>query len=253
MDDYYDYDTPPPPEDPFPDYPSDEPDPFGDTHQPDSPTVEADPATVDAKLHKLDNAVADALGRLRIAEVKHEEIAHGQDATDPVKLTEAEERISKAERDLALARQVAAAAAEEAALVALAAGPDGQPADPEPEFSSVYQFVEEHLALIYARKWDHAGSTRLWCPRWFEHAEAVSRLEAIWRAYESLRLDPTLGMSVWWRDHVDPHMNQLINPEGPFEGCTTDKHKPRTAPMPCDRMDDELVRSAMSVDRPQPQ
>ncbi|WP_233500217.1 DUF4913 domain-containing protein [Gordonia sp. YC-JH1] len=80
--------------------------------------------------------------------------------------------------------------------------------------------MEDHLSLLYARKWEFAGKSRLWCRRWFEHAEAVSRLEAVWRAYESLRLDPTLGMSVWWRDHLDPHMNALTNPEGPFEGCS---------------------------------
>jgi len=121
-------------------------------------------------------------------------------------------------------------------------------ADPEPEFSSVYEFFEDHLSLLYARKWEHAGKTRAWCPRWFEHAEAVSRLEAVWRAYESLRLDPTLGMSVWWRDHLDPHMNALTNPEGPFEGCTTHEHRPRTTSMPYERLDDDLVRAAMSVD-----
>ncbi|NED60649.1 DUF4913 domain-containing protein, partial [Streptomyces sp. SID10244] len=69
--------------------------------------------------------------------------------------------------------------------------------EPEPEFESVYQFVDEHLVQLYARHVETKPG-RLWCPRWFDHAEAVSRLEALWRAYESLRLDPATGMSVWW-------------------------------------------------------
>ena len=31
-----------------------------------------------------------------------------------------------------------------------------------------------------------------------------------------LRLEPTFGMSVWWRDHADHHMRMLMSPEGPF-------------------------------------
>ncbi|MGV0111135.1 DUF4913 domain-containing protein [Arthrobacter sp. CP30] len=32
---------------------------------------------------------------------------------------------------------------------------------------------------------------------------AVSRLNALWRAWETLRLDPGTGMSDWWRIHAD--------------------------------------------------
>jgi len=46
----------------------------------------------------------------------------------------------------------------------------------------------------------------------------LQRLEALWRAWEHLRQDPALGMSVWWRDHADPHMAALLDPDGPFAG-----------------------------------
>ena len=55
-----------------------------------------------------------------------------------------------------------------------------------------------------------------WSPRWWASAEAIARLEALWRAWEHLRLDPSTGPSVWWRDHADPHMSVLMSSVGPF-------------------------------------
>ena len=56
------------------------------------------------------------------------------------------------------------------------------------------------------------------------------RLEALWRAWEHLRLDPATGMSVWWRDHADHHMRVLMADDGPFHGSpdAIDYGKPLT-------------------------
>jgi hypothetical protein len=35
-----------------------------------------------------------------------------------------------------------------------------------------------------------------WCARWWEHAEAISRLEAPWKVFETLRQDPGTGAAV---------------------------------------------------------
>ena len=51
---------------------------------------------------------------------------------------------------------------------------------------------------------------------WCFHAETVSQVEPIWRAWEHLRLDGDKGMTVWWRDHADHHMRVLLDPHGPF-------------------------------------
>lgn len=134
-----------------------------------------------------------------------------------------------------------------AAAAAAASGDSETPAAPEPEFRSVYEFVETHLVLLYARK-VKSKQDRRWCPRWFEHPEAVSRLEALWRAYESLRLDPATGMSVWWRDHADHHMRALFAPDGAFEGCSADRgHDRAPEPLPTEPMDDLAVLDAMSI------
>lgn len=96
-------------------------------------------------------------------------------------------------------------------------------------YPTVDRFVAEQLAPLYRRKLGHG---RIWCPDWWRHAEAITRLEALWRSWEHLRREPALGMSVWLRDHADPHMAVLLDPDGPFAGCKPDRHGERLAPLP---------------------
>jgi hypothetical protein len=77
----------------------------------------------------------------------------------------------------------------------------GQP--PRLYYGSTAEFVREYLRHVYKRKID--GNRTFWSPRWRASAEAIARLEAMWLAWEHLRLDPATGPSVWWRDHADPH------------------------------------------------
>lgn len=104
--------------------------------------------------------------------------------------------------------------------------------EPAPElyYPNVLVFVTELLAPMYRRPLTGQGTT--WCPEWWSHAEAVARLEALWRAWEYLRLDPATGMSVWFRDHADYHMAVLLSADGPFKGCKPDKHAERLDPLP---------------------
>jgi hypothetical protein len=115
--------------------------------------------------------------------------------------------------------QTSAAAAVEEQLAP--AEPEPEPAadeedeerPPELVYGSVDEFVREYLRHVYRRA---TSEQRVWAARWWEYDEAVIRLEALWRAWEHLRLDPSTGMSVWWRDHADHHMAVLMDPEGPF-------------------------------------
>ncbi|MBX3196399.1 MAG: DUF4913 domain-containing protein [Microbacteriaceae bacterium] len=88
-------------------------------------------------------------------------------------------------------------------------------AAPELFFGSVDEFVREKLRYVYVRRVGPSGPHR-WAADWWKYPEAISRLDALWRAWEALRLEPTFGMSVWWRDHADHHMAVLLSPEGPF-------------------------------------
>lgn len=105
--------------------------------------------------------------------------------------------------------------AVEAAETVLHSGPQNAANDaPALYFGSTDEFVREYLIHVYKRRID--GRTAFWSPRWWAFAEAVARLEALWRAWEHLRLDPATGPSVWWRDHADPHMRALMDITGPF-------------------------------------
>lgn len=106
-----------------------------------------------------------------------------------------------------------------------AEGADAARSEDEPElyFGSVDEFVREIIVPMYRRKVGARGSRR-WSAQWWRNAEAISRLDALWRAWESLRLDGATGISTWWRDHADYHMNVLFDPDGPF-GASEDENK----------------------------
>ncbi len=96
-------------------------------------------------------------------------------------------------------------------------------ADPPvpPAYDNVHDWVTGHFVHLYAR---HLGGEFRWCASWWDHAEALSRLEALWRAWETLRLNPGLGMATWYRDHLDPQLPILLGQTGPFARCTPDRH-----------------------------
>ena len=91
------------------------------------------------------------------------------------------------------------------------------PAAPRTYFVSMMEWFERWLRPTYRRS-TH-GDLREWCEQWWQHAEALSRMDALWRAWEALRLDPGTGLSVWWRDHADHHLAALLDADGPFKAC----------------------------------
>ena len=121
-------------------------------------------------------------------------------------------------------------------------GGDGEPAGAELEhgdvesgggqapaaglvFASIQDWVDGYLLVMYRRA--VSGTATTWCAQWWRHPEAVVRLQALWRAWEYLRLEPAMGMSVWLRDHCDQHMAQLLSADGPFKGCKPAQHSQR--------------------------
>ena len=93
----------------------------------------------------------------------------------------------------------------------------------EPHFISLLEFVTEGFAPVYCRP---TSPTVRWCPRWWDHAEAIYRLEALWRTWELYRLEPRLGIASWLRDYLDPQLAALTSPTGPFAQCTDERHSP---------------------------
>ncbi|MCW2131202.1 DUF4913 domain-containing protein [Arthrobacter sp. VKM Ac-2550] len=78
-------------------------------------------------------------------------------------------------------------------------------------YGSAEEFPHEQTLPTYVRS--VTGKTAKWCTEWYFHPEAVSRVAAVWRSWEHLRLDPATVMSVWWRDHADHHMRVLPDPK----------------------------------------
>ncbi len=85
-----------------------------------------------------------------------------------------------------------------------------------------------------------AGSTG-GARQWWEHDEAVSRLKALWHAWEVLRLQPGTGIGTWYREHLDHQLPILMGARGPFYQCSETVHRePREAAartLPAERQD----------------
>lgn len=115
-----------------------------------------------------------------------------------------------------------------------ATGRDSEEAQtPQLYFGSVDEFVREYLRDVYRRPISGRGNGNVWAARWWAYPEAVIRLEALWRAWEHLRQDPSTGMSVWYRDHADHHMPILLHPDGPFAGLADEATSTRRGdPLP---------------------
>ena len=73
---------------------------------------------------------------------------------------------------------------------------DDAPLEQEPDlyFANAHDFVVQYLLP----SWRHTYSGARWCAQWWCHAEALSRLDALWRAFESMRHGDAAGMAVWW-------------------------------------------------------
>ncbi len=105
----------------------------------------------------------------------------------------------------------------------------GEDAVPQLYYPNPIAFFAGTLGPSYVRDVGN-GSEFIWCPEWHQHPEALSRIEAVWRAWEYLRLDGSLGISTWWINHADPHMRMLMAPNGCFKKCFYNGHTERTKP-----------------------
>ena len=101
------------------------------------------------------------------------------------------------------------------------------PPAPPPVYASLEAWVTQHFLPIYRRP---LGGEYRWCATWWDHAEAITRLTALWHAWEALRLQPGTGIAVWLRDHLDHHLPVLLGRGGPFASCSEQEHiEPREA------------------------
>lgn len=95
----------------------------------------------------------------------------------------------------------------------------GKKDEPPPlVYQTVDEFMTEFLAPTIRRRLN--GQTLTWCPRWWAHPEVLISVNALWRSWEHLRLDPATGMSTWLLHHCWPHLREIMNAEdGPLSRC----------------------------------
>jgi hypothetical protein len=133
-----------------------------------------------------------------------------------------------ADDDLARRLQTAQASAEagsEALLQLVAAGGDG--ADDQEAFLPCFGSLEDWVVSVFCPTYVRRSTPSFrWCGEWWRHPEAISRLEALWRSWEALRLDPLLGMSTWYSGHLDHQLPILTGAAGPFADCEATQHFP---------------------------
>jgi uncharacterized protein DUF4913 len=98
---------------------------------------------------------------------------------------------------------------------------------PDPLYASAEDWVNGHFLQMYRRP---IGGEFRWCPQWWRHAEAITRLTALWQSWEAMRLQPGTGMVTWLRDCLDHQLPVLLGRSGPFAQCSPQEHvEPRLA------------------------
>jgi hypothetical protein len=63
------------------------------------------------------------------------------------------------------------------------------------------------------------GSGVCWCPHWWDHPEAVARLEALRDAWTKARVGTASAMASWWIEKLDPTLRVILAADGPFARC----------------------------------
>ncbi len=93
---------------------------------------------------------------------------------------------------------------------------------PEPVYTELEDWVIDYFLPMFRRT---LGGEFRWCAQWWRHGEAISRLSALWHAWEVLRRRPGTGISAWYRDHLDHQLPILMGARGPFYQCSETSHR----------------------------
>ena len=198
---------------------------------------EADKAMVAAgdRLAVAEDALADAEGQVAVAEFKVADYEADESLLEWKKAS-AREELSRAKRvykraasqlgsaTVALEDAEAAASAALEELRRAESTPAPKPAEgPVQRFASLPVFVVEYVIPNWVHKLGESYGGR-WCSRWWEHPEAVTRLSALWEAFEVMRNEPPPSLSTWIKDHLDAHMAALTQIHGVFHNCDVNRH-----------------------------
>lgn len=102
--------------------------------------------------------------------------------------------------------------------------PDGSDEDLDngtgPDFDGPYRQYDDAAAWLedWLLQVVRPRRSVKWCPTWWRHAEARSRITALWLAWETYWGDND-GQSHWWIVHFPPHWEALTSADGIFASC----------------------------------
>lgn len=99
--------------------------------------------------------------------------------------------------------------------------------DQEEDGPTEQELIENFVAWVEAFVHDIESvpdddNLRYWCPQWWNHPEAVTRLRALHE--ENIRAEDENTLSGWFVYHWDAHSKTLFSPIGPFEFCRSGRH-----------------------------
>ncbi|ONI88058.1 hypothetical protein ALI22I_20165 [Saccharothrix sp. ALI-22-I] len=114
--------------------------------------------------------------------------------------------------------------------------PDGTPtagATPGPDLPVLHAWVETHIApMVRKTSTSGEGNGIRWCRTWWLHHDAVQRFIALFLSWHELSGEESATwLSVYLRDHLDPHLSTLTSPFGPFYLCSPTRHSDATQPL----------------------
>lgn len=92
--------------------------------------------------------------------------------------------------------------------------PEAEDGQTPPVYPNVGEWVDDWLLPNFRR--ELGGSKRRWDPNWWRYEEAGGALEALWEAWEHLRLQGGTANAVFYRDYLYPIMDRLTATDGPF-------------------------------------
>lgn len=102
-----------------------------------------------------------------------------------------------------------------------------------PTLDQVHSWVAEHISPLVRKitATGEGGGVR-WCRQWWLHRDAVDRFVALYWVFTELSEQATFGwLSVYLRDHLDPHLAILCSPFGPFYACSPNRHSDTSGPL----------------------
>jgi hypothetical protein len=123
--------------------------------------------------------------------------------------------------------QLARAAADHATTtVSTASTGDSAKTEQGVDMPTLVAWVENNITTLIARKVPTTDGAPRWCPQWWDHAEAIARLEAARQAWIALSTAGGTGLVTYF-DYLDRVVLAVLTSDtGPFARCGPRTHTP---------------------------